>query len=233
MYTHVENAQQAGLDPEKPPAKWSETWRPGRRRPSGRRGHRRAPGLVPLHGQRRASASGWCPTGSSAGSCSTPTATKFTLFNDRAVEALTWLKKIVDNQGGWQAIDAFRNSFSDPERRTPSSWEGAPPSCTPPSPSAVSSSSIKAPTMKFTVSSYPLPDRGGTVANYGGLPRPPHRQGQQEPGRDLAVHRARHQQREQHQVRRALRPRADPGVVDHLAGLHPGRQGARRCRRRR
>ena len=26
----------------------------------------------------------------------------------------------------------------------------------------------KAPTMRYTISSYPLPDKGGTVANYGG-----------------------------------------------------------------
>ena len=40
--------------------------------------------------------------------------TRVTLFNDKAIRVLTWLKKVVDNQGGWRPDDAFRNSFPTP-----------------------------------------------------------------------------------------------------------------------
>jgi ABC-type glycerol-3-phosphate transport system substrate-binding protein len=92
---------------------------------------------------------------------------EITLFNDRAVEALTWLKKIVDIQGGWQAIDAFRNSFPDRNGYTVFMGGGATYYVETLSERG-EQFNIKAPTMKIAVGTFPLPDRGGRMASLGG-----------------------------------------------------------------
>ncbi|HEX2185009.1 MAG TPA: extracellular solute-binding protein, partial [Chloroflexota bacterium] len=166
LYTHEENARKAGLDPQRPPAKWSELEAGAFKAFKGTPASVEHLGWYPFMG------SGgnylWMvPYWQLGGELLNADQTKVTLFNDRAIEALTWLKKIVDNQGGWLAVDAFRKSFSAASGETVFMENGA---------TYLHATlsergeqfKVKAPAMRFTVSSYPLPDKGGTVANYGG-----------------------------------------------------------------
>lgn len=166
MYTHHENARKAGLDPEKPPAKWSEMQAGAEKAFRGGAGTVERLGWYPFMG------SGgnylWMvPYWQLGGETLSADQTKVTFFNERAIEALTWLKKIVDGNGGWQAIDAFRKSHSAPGGETVM-MEGGTTFLHATLSERGEQFKQKAPQMQFTVSSYPLPDKGGTVANYGG-----------------------------------------------------------------
>jgi multiple sugar transport system substrate-binding protein len=166
LFTHVENAQRAGLDPEKPPAKWSDMEAAALKAFKGSGGAVQHVGWYPFAG------SGgnylWMvPYWQLGGELISADQTKITLLNDRAIEALTWLKKVVDGQGGWQAIDAFRKQHSTPSGEQVF-MEGGFTYLHATLSERGEQFNIKAPTMKFTISSYPLPDRGGSVANYGG-----------------------------------------------------------------
>jgi multiple sugar transport system substrate-binding protein len=166
MYTHVENAQKAGLDPQKPPAKWSEMEAATQKAFKGGSGTVERLGFAPFIG------SGgnylWMvPYWQLGGELISADGTKMTLFNDRAIEALTWLKRIVDNQGGWQAIESFRRTFSDLNGYT--LFMGGGTTYYHATLSERGEQFVpKTPTMQVGISSYPLPDKGGTVANYGG-----------------------------------------------------------------
>lgn len=179
LYTHWENAQQAGLDPDKPPAKWSEMQAAAEKAFRGNTNNVERLGWYPFMG------SGgpylWMvPYWQLGGETLNADQTKVTLFNDRAVEALTWLKKIVDANGGWQGIDAFRKSFSSPNGEVVM-MEGGTAFLHATLSERGEQFKLKAPTMRFNVSSYPLPDRGGSVANYGGCHTLPITQGSKNP----------------------------------------------------
>jgi ABC-type glycerol-3-phosphate transport system substrate-binding protein len=168
MYMHYENAQSAGLDPDKPPAKWSEIEAGVQRAFRGGSGQVERLGWHPFMG------SGgnylWMvPYWQLGGELLNKDQTKVTLANQQAIDALTWLKRIVDGQGGWQAIEGFRKNFADTQGNTIFMAGGT----TFLHATLVERGTqfkVKAPTMRYTVSSYPLPDKGGTVANYGGCP---------------------------------------------------------------
>lgn len=165
-FTHVENAQKAGLDPEKPPAKWSELEAGVQRAFKGGAGAVQHLGWHPFMG------SGgnylWMvPYWQLGGELISADQTKITFFNERSIEALTWLKRIVDSQGGWDAMQAFRRTFTDQNGYTVFMGGGATYYHATLSERG-EQFKIKAPDMRFTIASYPLPDRGGVVANYGG-----------------------------------------------------------------
>jgi multiple sugar transport system substrate-binding protein len=179
LYTHWENAQRAGLDPEKPPAKWSELEAGALRAFKGSAGTVQHAGWFPFAGSGGVYL--WMvPYWQLGGELISADNTKITFFNDRAVEALTWLKKVVDNQGGWQAIDAFRKSHSSPSGEQVF-MEGGFTFLHATLSERGEQFKQKAPTMRFTVSSYPLPDKGGTVANYGGCHSLPIAKGSKNP----------------------------------------------------
>jgi multiple sugar transport system substrate-binding protein len=166
LFTHVENAQRAGLDPDKPPAKWSEMEAAAQKAFKGGAGTVQHAAWYPFWG------SGgnylWMvPYWQLGGELISADQSKITFFNDRAIEALTWLKKIVDSQGGWQAIDAYRKTFSNTTGEQVF-MEGGTTFLHATLSERGEQFSIKTPTMKFTIASYPLPDKGGVVATYGG-----------------------------------------------------------------
>ena len=167
MYTHVANAQAAGLDPNKPPAKWSDIREGAKRAFRGTAAGVEKLGWYPFMGS---GGNGlWLvPYWQLGGELFNADQTKMTLVNDKAIEALTFLKQVVDENGGWAAIDAFRKSFGDTNGYTLFMANGATYYHATLSERG-EQFAIKAPTMKFTLSSYPLPDKGGTVANYGGI----------------------------------------------------------------
>ena len=121
IFTHWESAQQAGLDPARPPATWSEmeaaALKAYRRR---RRG-----GAHRLGSPERPSRQTWMvPYWQIGGETTNADQTKVSLFNDRATRAVTFVKRMYDRQGGWPAIDAFVKSRSTPnyERRVHGRW---------------------------------------------------------------------------------------------------------------
>jgi ABC-type glycerol-3-phosphate transport system substrate-binding protein len=166
MYTHHENAQKSGLDPLKPPATWSEMQAAGEKAFRGGAGTVERLGWFPFMGSGGVYL--WMvPYWQLGGETLNADQTKVTLFNDRAVEALTWLKKIVDGNGGWAAVDAFRKTHSSPSGEVVM-MEGGTTFLHATLSERGEQFKQKAPSMQFTVSSYPLPDKGGSVANYGG-----------------------------------------------------------------
>jgi multiple sugar transport system substrate-binding protein len=166
VFTHVENAHAAGLDPGKAPATWSEM-------------------AAQVHQAFRGSGPGidklaWHPfTGSGGvylwmvpywqlgGETITADETRITFFNDQAVEALTWLKQLVDLQGGWAAAEAYRKNYSAPNGEQ-IFMEGGFTFLHATLSERSEQFKIKTPNLSFNISSYPLPDKGGAVANYGG-----------------------------------------------------------------
>jgi multiple sugar transport system substrate-binding protein len=166
LYTHVENAQKAGLDPEKPPTRWSELEAGAQKAFRGGAGAVQHLGFYPFMG------SGgndlwllyyWQLGGQELSA----DGSKITLFNERTIEALTWLKKLVDNQGGWQAIDAFRGTFTAQNGFT--EFMGGAATYYHATLSERSEQFARsAPTMRYAINTMPLPDRGGSSANYGG-----------------------------------------------------------------
>ena len=166
MYTHLENAQKAGIDPEKPPAKWSDMEALSNKAFRGGGGKVDTLGWYPFMGSGGNNL--WMvPYWQLGGETTNADQTKVTFFNDRAIEALTWLKKIVDNNGGWQAIDAFRKTKSAVGGEVVM-MEGGTTYLHATLSERGEQFKLKAPTMRFNVSTYPLPDKGGSVANYGG-----------------------------------------------------------------
>jgi ABC-type glycerol-3-phosphate transport system substrate-binding protein len=166
MYTHVENALATGLDPNKPPSTWTEMREGARKAFHGSSGSVERLGWYPFMGS---GGNGlWLvPYWQLGGELFNADQTKMTLVNDKAIQALTWLKQVVDDNGGWGAIDAYRKGFPDLNGYTLFMGNGSTYYHATLSERG-EQFAIKAPAMKFVLSSYPLPDAGGTVANYGG-----------------------------------------------------------------
>ena len=179
MFTHAANAQSAGLDPNKSPARWTDI------REAAKKAYRANGGTVEKLGWYPFMGSGgnglWLvPYWQLGGELFNADQTKMTLVNDKAIQALTWLKQVVDDNGGWNAIDAFRKSFPDTNGYTLFMANGATYYHATLSERG-EQFAVKAPQMKFTLASYPLPDTGGTVANYGGCHTLPISKGSKNP----------------------------------------------------
>ena len=164
MYTHDDNARKAGIDPDSPPKTWSEleenAFQAFKKADDGKIEH---VGWYPFWG------SGgpylWMvPYWQLGGELLNKEQTEAVFNNDEAITALTWLKKIVDGQGGFAALDEYRAG-----RR---GWEILVQGDETYLHATLSErgETIRPadPNLEFHVSSYPLPDEGGVVANYGG-----------------------------------------------------------------
>jgi multiple sugar transport system substrate-binding protein len=167
LFTHQENARRAGLDPERPPTRWSELEAGAQRAFKGGPGGVEHLGWYPFMGS-GANNLWLVPYWQLGGELLNAEQTRVTLANERAARALTWLKRIVDLQGGWAAIEAFRNRYPNPTGEA-IFMEGGATYLHATLSERGEQFGLKAPAMRFSVASYPLPDEGGTVANYGGL----------------------------------------------------------------
>jgi ABC-type glycerol-3-phosphate transport system substrate-binding protein len=167
LFTHQENALRAGLDPERPPARWSELEGAAQRAFRGSASGVEHLGWHPFMGS-GANNLWLVPYWQLGGELLNPEQTRVTLANERAVRALTWLKRVVELQGGWGAIEAYRNKRPNPAGEA-IFMEGGATYLHATLSERGEQFAVKAPAMRYSVASYPLPDEGGTVATYGGL----------------------------------------------------------------
>jgi multiple sugar transport system substrate-binding protein len=166
VFTHHENAQKAGLDPDKPPGRWSEM------EAGVLKAARTGGGAVEHVAWHPFSGTGietlWMvPYWQLGGELLNADQTRVTLANERAIEALTWLRKLVDAQGGWPALEGYRGNYSNRSGEQ-IFMEGGFTYLHATLSERGERFNIQAPTMRFNISSYPLPDKGGVTANYGG-----------------------------------------------------------------
>ena len=166
LFIHSETAEKAGLDPAKPPAKWSELEAAALKAARSDGGTVQHMGWAPFWGS--GGVNTWMvPYWQLGGELLSTDQTKVTIFNEKSVRVLTWLKKVVDSQGGWDRMTAFRNSF-------PSTGGAAlfMAGATTYYYATLSERSqnfkVTMPDLRFNVAIHPLPDEGGTPSTYGG-----------------------------------------------------------------
>ena len=163
LYTHDDNARKAGIDPDSPPKSWSELEENAFKAFKKSGDKIEHVGWYPFWG------SGgpylWMvPYWQLGGELLNKEQTEAVFNNEQAITALTWLKKIVDGQGGFAALDEFRAKrrgwqilVQGDETYLHATLSERGETIRPADPN-----------LQFHVNSYPLPDAGGVVANYGG-----------------------------------------------------------------
>jgi multiple sugar transport system substrate-binding protein len=163
LYVSVDKYRRAGLDPARPAKTWAEfedAILKVHRGVAG--GEIETLGFDPFLGS--GGVYRWLvPYWQLGGELLSPDKEKVTLNNERAVEALTWLKKVVDSQGGYEKIQGFARGSTYQQlfinnrvahmyatyAERAQEWQA------------------KAPQLEFSYFSYPLPPNGRR-ANYGG-----------------------------------------------------------------
>jgi multiple sugar transport system substrate-binding protein len=166
LFVHSESAEKAGLDPNQPPAKWSELEAAAVKALRSDGGTVQHMGWAPFWGS--GGVNTWMvPYWQLGGELLSADQTKVTIFNEKSIRVLTWLKKVVDDQGGWERMMAFRDSF-------PSTGGAAlfMAGATTYYYATLSERSqnfkVTMPDLRFNVAIHPLPDEGGTPSTYGG-----------------------------------------------------------------
>jgi ABC-type glycerol-3-phosphate transport system substrate-binding protein len=152
----------AGLDVSKPPRTWAEFEQNIARTHRGRGSEIETLGFDPFLGS--GGIYRWMvPYWQLGGELVSPDRERVTINNEKAIEALTWLKKVVDSQGGYEAILAFERGttyqqlFMDNKVAHMYATYAE----------RAQEFAIKAPQFRFSFFPYPLPPNG-RKANYGG-----------------------------------------------------------------
>ena len=162
LYVSVDQYRRAGLDPARPARTWAEFEEAILKVQRGAGGEIETLGFDPFLGS--GGVYRWLvPYWQLGGELLSPDKEKVIFNNERAVEALTWLKKVVDSQGGYERIQAFARGSTYQQlfinnrvahmyatyAERAQEWQA------------------KAPQLEFSYFSYPLPPNGRR-ANYGG-----------------------------------------------------------------
>ena len=166
LFIHSETAERAGLDPNRPPAKWSELEAAAVKATRGDGTTVQHMGWAPFWGS--GGVNTWMvPYWQLGGELLNADQTRVTIFNDKAIRVLTWLKKVVDNQGGWGRMMAFRSSFPSPGGAA-LFMAGATTYYYATLSERSQNFKVSMPDLRFNVAIHPLPDEGGTPSTYGG-----------------------------------------------------------------
>ncbi|HEX2037118.1 MAG TPA: extracellular solute-binding protein [Chloroflexota bacterium] len=163
MYISVDRYRATGLDPDKPPRTWDELEQAIAKVHRGGRGTEiEHLGFDPFLGS--GGVGRWLvPFWQLGGELLSQDDQKVTLNNEKGIQALTWLKKIVDAQGGYERMLAFEtgttaNQLFVDNKVTHYYATYA---------ERAQEFKIKAPNLQYAFAGYPLPPNG-RKANYGG-----------------------------------------------------------------
>ncbi|MDQ3702442.1 MAG: extracellular solute-binding protein, partial [Chloroflexota bacterium] len=163
LYVSADRYRATGLDPDKPPRTWDEMEQAVAKVHRGGRGSEiEHLGFDPFLGS--GGVGRWLvPFWQLGGELLSPDDQKATLNNEKGIQALTWLKKIADAQGGYQrmldfARGATANQLFLDNRVTHYYATYA---------ERAQEFRVKAPALQYGFAGYPLPPNG-RKANYGG-----------------------------------------------------------------
>jgi ABC-type glycerol-3-phosphate transport system substrate-binding protein len=163
MYVSVDKYRANGLDPDKPPRTWDELEQAIARVHRGGRGSDiEHLGFDPFLGS--GGVGRWLvPFWQLGGELLSPDDQKATFDNEKGIQALTWLKKVADAQGGYQKMLDFQrgttaNQLFLDNKVTHYYATYA---------ERAQEFRVKAPTLQYAFTGYPLPPNGRR-ANYGG-----------------------------------------------------------------
>lgn len=107
LYAAKDPYQRAGLDYTRPPKTWDEMLEVARKTTRMEGGELAQVGFDPYLSSSNTNA--WLlPFWQVGGELTNKEGTKVTLATEPAIKALTWIQRIIDAQGGWQAIKASR-----------------------------------------------------------------------------------------------------------------------------
>lgn len=163
MYISVDKYRAAGLDPNKPPKTWDELEQAIAKVHRGGRGSDvEHLGFDPFLGS--GGVGRWLvPFWQVGGELLSPDDQKATINNEKGIQALTWLKKVIDSQGGYQKLLDFEkgttaNQLFIDNKVTHYYATYA---------ERAQEFRLKAPNLEYAFAGYPLPPNG-RKANYGG-----------------------------------------------------------------
>jgi multiple sugar transport system substrate-binding protein len=163
LYANADRYARAGLDADKPPKTWAELEN------SVAKALQRDGSAITILGFDPFIGSGqnnlWLvPFWQLGGDLLSADGTKVTIANDKGLAAWTWIKKVIDMQGGWSALVDFKKG-KEPNALFANNLMGSYYATT----SERSESILKvSPTVKFGFATYPLPPNG-RHSTFGGV----------------------------------------------------------------
>ena len=163
MYVSVDKYRANGLDPDKPPATWDELEQAIARVHRGGRGSDiEHLGFDPFLGS--GGVGRWLvPFWQLGGELLSPDDQKATFDNEKGIQALTWLKKVADAQGGYQKMLDFQRGTTANQLFLDNKVSHYYATYA----ERAQEFRVKAPGLQYAFTGYPLPPNGRR-ANYGG-----------------------------------------------------------------
>ena len=163
MYISVDKYRANGLDPNKPPKTWDELEQNIAKVHRGGRGSDiEHLGFDPYLGS--GTVGRWLvPFWQLGGELLSPDDQKCTINNDKGIQALTWLKKVIDSQGGYQKMLDFEKGITANQMFIDNKVTHYYATYA----ERAQEFKSKAPNLQYTFSGYPVPPNG-RKANYGG-----------------------------------------------------------------
>jgi multiple sugar transport system substrate-binding protein len=163
LYVSADRYRATGLDPSKPPRTWAELEQAIAKVHRGGRGSDvEHLGFDPFLGS--GGVGRWLvPFWQLGGELLSPDDQKVTIDNERGIQALTWLKKVVDSQGGYERIQAFARGTTPTQLFMDNKVTHLYATYA----ERAQEFQAKAPQLQYAFAGYPLPPNGRR-ANYGG-----------------------------------------------------------------